>query len=1290
MWFKYRLVSSLLALAIAIVLISPGSISGFTSADYKAVPPFLSQGVPPNVLVIVDNSNSMDEDVDGSAVGSAAANSRSEIARQAVMQALVNANAGRMRLGLMAYQQSGVSRYYVHDSFYYCSYNPATYPFPPSTPKDPATNTLRFPNPVNAGHYIYYDQALPFYDTSNQGNGYCYSQNYHDTGGNNSYWCYSQKTGDLDPPPTVDSPPPGVSEPTLRSTYGYASYKFGATFGPTDEDYAAGFTHFGRQLSWVYVSPTWFSNSSPGKGYLHVPCADSSTTTINAHDTALTNKLGTSNFSTTAADHPNSNLDTPLRNAGLTPLAGTLASARLYFQGTLAAAQGGPQASPLHPPDDYCQKNFIVLVTDGLPSVSQSGVAGDADSLLPDVEAQVELLRSTAVPGFADPFDIQTFVIGFAIPSGLGSKLDNIAAKGSSDPDDPDNPDKFGKPYLANNATELAETLEKIFKKILERMSSSTAASVISSSRSGDGAIYQAAFFPSEIDGEKRQIKWGGDVQSLWVDKYGNMREDCGPATCGDPCAASCSPDHVLNMTADNIVEFYTDTSGVARAKRYHDGDGDGKVVAADLVGDEVSLRDVRFIWSAGTWLAGLTGPEAISQRVYDTNYNNRYIFTWFGDNTNGGPVTFTPADLQTAKPTNYHAYLKAANTTEANTIINYIRGQDQMGYRPRQIDWNNDSVVETYRLGDIIHSTPTVVSSPAEDYDVIYNDPSYQAFRKKYINRRSMVYAGGNDGMLHAFNGGYYDRAHTQFLTAPDPLHQTNYELGAEMWAFIPYNLLPHLKWLTDPEYFDNINNHVYYVDLKPKIFDAKIFDPNDGVHIGGWGTVLVGGMGFGGGQIGIDTDLDGTDDTTLQSAYFILDITNPECPPVILGEYTFPGLGFTTSYPAAIPMLKCDRKDSCTTDCCGSSWPMDWYLALGSGPYPAQSTALNATSSQNANLYLLKLGETASPVYTMGNSGSCPAVTSYNRPVLATLTTNPMILAQGNSFISDISTVDFDLSFQADAVYFGSVDGATGQSGAINRIKVDNDYLDPNNWGIATLLDVNKPVVSQPAVASDGQDYWVYFGTGRFFFFTIDETDNDDKTDLTQQSFYGIKEPRDSNHELTFGTYNNESDLLNVSNAAVKNKNDVSGVAADATTFPTLISKIEGKPGWRLDFSIPGERNLGQATVLGEVLGFTTYVPSTDPCTPEGDSFLYALYYRTGTSYYQSIFGLDSNDFVLNKKSLGRGLTLSPNIHTGANDTTKSFIQTSTGAIVGQQETNPGVIKSGPTSWREIGTDN
>ncbi|RLB68083.1 MAG: hypothetical protein DRH04_07170, partial [Deltaproteobacteria bacterium] len=778
-----------------------------TSSEYYASPPFISRGVKPNVLIILDNSNSMDEDVVGNAVGSAAPNSRSEIARQAIIS-LIDANSDRMNFGLMAYDQSGVSRYELHNSFYYCSYDPTTYdPAGTPTPKDPSTNTLRFPNPTDPGHYIYYDQALPMYDSSDQGNAFAYCEHYVEDGiGStaNSYRIYHDKTGLLDAPS-------GISNETA---YGYAN-KF-ATWGlvPTDEDIAAGYTEFGEQLAWVHTSPTWFSNSSPGGGHLHVPVAESTS----AHLTALHDKLGTSNFSTTASDHPNSDLDTPLRNAGLTPIEGTLESCRNYFEGA---------SSPV---TNWCQKNFIILVTDGLPSVDKNGNIGDADTLLPGVKTEVQLLRATTVPGYTDTFDIQTFVLGFALPPEMGSKLDDIAiAGGTAVKDDPEDP---GHAYIAGNQAELAVALRKIFLEILNRASSGSAASVISNSRSGEGAIYQSIFFPELRDSSGNTVYWTGDVHALLVDKYGNMREDT-------------NANQQLDEDTDKFVLYYDDEiTNTTKAKLYSPVDANSNLlIAPDLASTPtiVEITDLHYLWSGVDWLSN-PGLNVTDQRSYGTTDNKRYIFTDYIDtsadvsisNVNNNQVMdFLPDFVDDATHDNYFflnpedtGMTEAQMITESQNIIKFIRGQEGLSnslsgsaYRSRTlVDSNGNDRI--YRLGDIIHSTPTVVSRPAENYDLIYNDSSYLDFKKKYVGRRMVIYTGANDGMLHAFNGGFYNIENKAFITASGS--KTAYPLGMELWAYVPNALLPHLRWLTEAS---DYSSHVYYVDLKPRIFDAKIF---------------------------------------------------------------------------------------------------------------------------------------------------------------------------------------------------------------------------------------------------------------------------------------------------------------------------------------------------------------------------------------------------------------------------------------------------------------------------------
>ncbi|MFO7972865.1 MAG: hypothetical protein R6U40_14110, partial [Desulfobacterales bacterium] len=275
-------------------------------------------------------------------------------------------------------------------------------------------------------------------------------------------------------------------------------------------------------------------------------------------------------------------------------------------------------------------------------------------------------------------------------------------------------------------------------------------------------------------------------------------------------------------------------------------------------------------------------------------------------------------------------------------------------------------------------------------------------------------------------------------------------------------------------------------------------------------------------------------------------------------------------------------------------------------------------------------------------------------------------------------------------------------------------------------------RPVTAAASVGTDGANYWVYFGTGRFF-------DSDDKTDSSsnaQETYYGIKEPRDGN-EFTWetvektGTWNSvpgAQGLLQTDNILVHEANTGHSAVlscTDGTTnclptgttefFPTGITQFSdlenyivgtgtynssdlsardtyttGTDGWYKEFHESRERNLGQSTLLGGLLTFTTYKPYDDVCLAEGLAYLYGVYFKTGTAWYESIFGdnaLDGNDNVIDRLELGRGLATTPDLHVGKEEGSKAFVQTSTGTIVEVAQPNLPIknIKTGRTSWIE-----
>ena len=152
------------------------------------------------------------------------------------------------------------------------------------------------------------------------------------------------------------------------------------------------------------------------------------------------------------------------------------------------------------------------------------------------------------------------------------------------------------------------------------------------------------------------------------------------------------------------------------------------------------------------------------------------------------------------------------------------------------------------------------------------------------------------------------------------------------------------------------------------PRVFDVQIFQEEtdcnadlrdqDCIHPKGWGTILVGGMRFGGTPVTIPY-IDGATTKTqpFVSSYFVLDITNPENRPVLLGEltqsntYDSVDLGYTTSMPTMAINKKNDTDSK-------------WYLVFGSGPHddgigPHPEVGMKGESDQQAKVSVLPLND-------------------------------------------------------------------------------------------------------------------------------------------------------------------------------------------------------------------------------------------------------------------------------------------------------------------------------------------
>ena len=378
-------------------------------------------------------------------------------------------------------------------------------------------------------------------------------------------------------------------------------------------------------------------------------------------------------------------------------------------------------------------------------------------------------------------------------------------------------PDNF---FFSRNPSLLADQLAQVLSDISSRVSSATNAALFANSSTGTGAIYQALFQPSlEING--KSISWGGFLHSLFIDSKGYIREDGN----GNAQLDDYGTDKIVNL-------FFDPSAEQTMVQRYTTNDS-GRTISADGALKPMSSLDP--VWDAREQLALLT--NLTHHRTYGAVASEgRHILTWIDLNKNFYVDSGEQLPFISSSFSGRAGYL-GVEESEVSTVVNYIRGEELPGTRSRTIDFDEDGVDDVWRLGDIVHSTPRLVAAPDSRYDSYYKDESYQEFRNQYIDRRHMLYVGANDGLIHAFNGGFWEESSYSYQLSKDN-GESQHPLGAELWSYAPLNLLPHLRWLTETDY-----PHVYYMDSEPMVFDANIF-PDDSSHPGGWGTVLVMGM--------------------------------------------------------------------------------------------------------------------------------------------------------------------------------------------------------------------------------------------------------------------------------------------------------------------------------------------------------------------------------------------------------------------------------------------------------------
>jgi type IV pilus assembly protein PilY1 len=450
---------------------------------------------------------------------------------------------------------------------------------------------------------------------------------------------------------------------------------------------------------------------------------------------------------------------TPLINAvnslapgGFTPLSETLYEAYLYYSGgnvlfgntsqpspSVAAARvgGTTTSNQYQTPIQYqCQKNFIVYLTDGLPTADNQ-----ADSLI------------TALPNEA--------TLGGACDDTTKSPYNGLDASGNPIPGGWDWPGPSGKAgrcmtalakYMFN--ADLSSSLAGQQNVTLYTIGFGDDPGLAAASgwlgkaaTAGGGQFYQT----TDLSG----------LQTVLTNIVGNILQTSSTFTAPTVSVNAFNRTQTLNDLYVSVFQPSVTYHWPGNVKKYSVQNGvilDQNSAPAVDPTTGFFKGSAQSFWSASADGSKVTAGGAANQipNWDPSSPSPRNLYTYIGTNKPASPVDLTSSAnyaVTTTNPLITNAILGVSTSTGHDNVINYARGEDLK-------DENANGITNEPRhaMGDPLHSQPAVVIYGGTPASPNINDAA--------------IFAATNDGYLHAFD----------------------VSTGRELWAFIPQELLGDL----------------------------------------------------------------------------------------------------------------------------------------------------------------------------------------------------------------------------------------------------------------------------------------------------------------------------------------------------------------------------------------------------------------------------------------------------------------------------------------------------------------
>ena len=667
--------------------------------------------------------------------------------------------------------------------------------------------------------------------------------------------------------------------------------------------------------------------------------------------------------------------------------------------------------------------------------------------------------------------------------------------------------------------------------------------------------------------------------------------------------------------------------------------------------------------WDAGTKLDS-------TNRIYATN--PRKVYTASGSGT-----PLTRQDFSTSNSWLDNNVLSVPSAARINLIDNIVLRSSR-----------------AKRMGDIYHSTPVIIGSPSK----FFSDTGFstavgtsQSFRDSNASRQRVIYAGANDGMLHAFNAGTFDS------TPPPGLY--NAGTGEELFAYVPKSILPNLKNMT----VTTTSAHQYMVDSSPKAADVWVDANGDNIkQTSEWKTVLIAGERKGG------------------RGLFALDVTSPhllgtspmatDYYPEVMWEIdnaAAPNLGQTWSEPN-IGLVQINEggvsKDRWVAFVGGGYWHSTTLKAAASAG-ATSITIVDNTGFAQSGAQTLSIGSesgisygstSATTISGIPSSGTGRIQNLHRAGEIVTYSTigrgfhvidiklGKVIWSYGPSdnvnmrypITASPTSVDINSDGRVNYVYVVDTGNQlwrfdVGTAGTWDNTS-GNERI-TGGWTATRIFSPSLDNIAQRSfnkvdVAFDrGITPWVFFGTG----------DREKPEDPGTGRIYAIRDDG-------IGYPYNESNLVDLSSVISSNDNTLTGTV---TTTPP-------KRGWFANLPNANEKNLSDVVVFNNNLFFTTFTSNTSNlCAGGGDARLYGIDTGLaeaipGASMTAGSGGLLSDsgtDRIRSRLLAGGGIPSSPVISMSASGGAMLYVgTTNTASVLSFAIDAPPVFKK-IKSWKE-----